>query len=77
MTLRALFVDDEPMVLNGLRRMLRSLRGDWDMDFATSGKEALAKMSDGGFTVIVSDMRMPEMDGAALLDEVAVRHPET
>ncbi|MGI9503156.1 MAG: response regulator [Geminicoccaceae bacterium] len=72
---RALFVDDEPLVLSGLRRMLRSLRHDWEMSFAESGKEALALMEETGFTVIISDMRMPELDGAELLDEVAKRHP--
>lgn len=72
---RALFVDDEPLVLSGLRRMLRSLRHDWEMSFANSGKEALALMEETDFTVIISDMRMPEMDGAELLDAVAKRHP--
>lgn len=72
---RALFVDDEPLVLSGLRRMLRSLRHDWDMSFANSGQEALALLEEENFAVIVSDMRMPEMDGATLLNEVAKRHP--
>lgn len=72
---RALFVDDEPLVLSGLRRMLRSLRHDWEMSFANSGREALALMEETDFTVIISDMRMPEMDGAELLDAVAKRHP--
>ena len=72
---RALFVDDEPLVLSGLRRMLRSLRHDWDMSFANSGKEALEILEDGDFSVVISDMRMPEMDGASLLNEVAARHP--
>jgi len=72
---RALFVDDEPLVLSGLRRMLRSLRHDWDMSFANSGQEALAMLEETEFTVIVSDMRMPEMDGATLLDKVAKQHP--
>lgn len=74
---RALFVDDEPMVLNGLRRMLRSLRHDWEMSFANSGQEALDLLDEQDFNVVVSDMRMPEMDGAALLNEVAARHPAT
>jgi len=73
---RALFVDDEPLVLSGLRRMLRSLRHDWEMSFANSGKEALALLDQHEFAVIVSDMRMPEMDGATVLNEVAVRHPD-
>jgi len=75
MKLRALFVDDEPLVLSGLRRMLRSLRHDWEMSFANSGEEALTLLEQDDFTVIVSDMRMPEMDGAELLDQVAKRHP--
>ena len=73
---RALFVDDEPLVLSGLRRMLRNLRHDWDMSFANSGKEALALLDEFNFTVVISDMRMPEMDGATLLNEVAIRHPD-
>ncbi len=72
---RALFVDDEPLVLSGLRRMLRSLRHDWDMSFANSGREALELLEAEDFAVVVSDMRMPEMDGASLLNEVAARHP--
>ncbi|MEM7042561.1 MAG: response regulator [Pseudomonadota bacterium] len=72
---RALFVDDEPLVLSGLRRMLRSLRHDWEMSFATSGQEALELLEQEDFAVVVSDMRMPEMDGASLLNEVAARHP--
>ena len=72
---RALFVDDEPLVLSGLRRMLRSLRHDWDMVFANSGQEALERLEEETFAVVVSDMRMPEMDGATLLNEVARRHP--
>ncbi len=38
---RILFVDDEPMVLKGLQRTLRKMRQDWDMTFASSGREAL------------------------------------
>ena len=45
------------------------------MRFATGGAEALAILSDATFDVIVTDMRMPGMDGAALLDEVSRSHP--
>ena len=41
---RILFVDDEPRVLEGLRRMLHSLRGEWHMEFAQSGQEALKSL---------------------------------
>jgi HD-like signal output (HDOD) protein len=76
MSLRLLFVDDEPRVLDGLRRMLRPLRGEWEMHFATSGAEALALMEEAAFHVVVTDMRMPEMDGAELLDRVRELHPD-
>lgn len=72
-----LFVDDEPRVLDGLRRMLRSLRREWEMAFANSGQEALEIMARRPYDVIVSDMRMPGMDGAQLLDEVMRHHPDT
>jgi len=74
---RILFVDDEPLVLDGLQRMLRPLRADWDMVFAQSGVKALELMSQMPFDVVVSDMRMPEMNGAHLLAEVLKRHPQT
>lgn len=70
-----LFVDDEPMVLSGLRRMLRPMRHEWEMAFVGGGKEALEKMAETHFDVIVSDMRMPGMSGVELLDEVRKRHP--
>ena len=75
MKCRALFVDDEPLVLSGLKRMLRSLRTDWDIAFASSGAEALTLLADEPFDVVVSDMRMPSMDGAALLSHVASSWP--
>ena len=72
---RILFVDDEPNVLQGLKRMLRGMRNEWEMSFAESGPEALETMTKEHFDVVVSDMRMPGMDGAQLLSEVKKRHP--
>jgi len=72
---RILFVDDEPLVLEGLRRMLRPVRDEWEFDFANSGQEALAKMVNQRFDVIVSDMRMPGMDGVQLLNETKKLYP--
>jgi HD-like signal output (HDOD) protein len=68
-------VDDEPNVLEGLRTLLRRQRHAWDMAFAGSGEEALAALEAGPFDVVVTDMRMPGMDGAALLRHVQARHP--
>jgi len=70
-----LFVDDEPNVLSGLRRALRPLRERWNMEFVSSGDEALQRLDMSPFHVVVSDMRMPGMDGAQLLNEVLQRHP--
>lgn len=77
MTKRILFVDDEPMVLSGIQRSLRSMRNEWDIEVASGGAEALKIMADSPFDVVVSDMRMPGMDGAQLLDQVKTRFPRT
>jgi len=73
---RIVFVDDEPNVLEGLRRMLRKQRHEWDMEFVASGDEALAKMAESPFDVVVTDMEMPSMDGAEFLEQVLERHPD-
>lgn len=72
-----IFVDDEKRVLDGLRRMLRPLRKKLNMHFAESGKDALAMMSQREFDIIISDMRMPGMDGAELLARVKESYPAT
>ena len=74
---RVLFVDDEPHLLAGLRRMLRPQRDRWDISFASSGVEALQLLASEPVDAIVSDMRMPGMDGAQLLAAVQRRHPAT
>lgn len=76
--LRVLFVDDEPHILRGLRRSMMSMGEEWDMTFFASGAEALELMKrEPAFDVVVSDMRMPGMDGAEFLGIVRQRHPET
>jgi putative nucleotidyltransferase with HDIG domain len=77
MNMKILFVDDESNVLSGLRRMLRGQRDVWDMQFAASGPAALALMQQEPFDVIVTDMRMPSMDGAELLSRVSKQFPKT
>lgn len=70
-----LFVDDEPNILEGLQRMLRSMRHDWQMTFVGSGDEALNLLKDKNIDVVVSDMKMPGLDGARLLGEVRESYP--
>jgi HD-like signal output (HDOD) protein len=72
-----LFVDDEPDVLEGLRRSLRRQRGEWEMYFAESGAIALDLMAKSPFDVIVSDVRMPVLDGVTLLTQVRELYPST
>jgi putative nucleotidyltransferase with HDIG domain len=72
---RIMFVDDEVRILDGLQRMLRPQRHVWEMAFAPGGQAALQMMEAAPFDVIVSDMRMPGMDGAALLKTVREKYP--
>jgi HD-like signal output (HDOD) protein len=74
---KILFVDDEPNILEALERMLFPMRKEWRIVFASSGQEALELMAKDSFDVLVTDMRMPAMDGAALLEEVKQRYPDT
>ena len=74
---RLLFVDDEPRVLDSLRRQLFSRRSEWEFHYATSGTAALDTLARAEFDVVITDIRMPGMDGASLLEEVRDRHPAT
>jgi DNA-binding NtrC family response regulator len=70
---RVLFVDDEPMVLQALKG---SLRKYFDVSTAGSGEAALDLLaSEPSFSVVVSDYRMPAMNGAAFLACVRERYP--
>ncbi|MEH6470430.1 MAG: HD domain-containing phosphohydrolase [Halopseudomonas sp.] len=69
-----LFVDDEPNILSSLRRLFRPL--GYTLYQATSAKEGLEILSQHSIDLIISDMRMPEMDGAEFLREVAIHYPD-
>lgn len=71
---RILFVDDEQNILSSLRRLFRA--EGYEIFLATSGREALTILEKEAIDLVVSDMRMPEMDGAAFLKQVATRWPE-
>ncbi len=72
-----LFVDDEPRILDGIRRMLRKKNKEWSMLFCESGIDALKTMETTPVDVVVSDMRMPGMDGATLLGRVKDLYPKS
>jgi CheY-like chemotaxis protein len=72
---RIVCVDDEPNVLEGLER---TLGFDFDVYTATSGLDALQMLeNEGEFAVVISDMRMPRMDGATFLQKVRDGYPDT
>ena len=73
---RVVFVDDEPDVLAGLRTSLRRDRKRFEFVFAEGASQALELLSEDGADIVVSDMRMPGMNGVEFLSEVAVRHPD-
>ncbi len=75
--LSLLLVDDEPKIINGLERKLGMLEMGWDINVAYSGKEALQTLEVEPIDVIVSDLRMPEMNGALFLAHAKKRHPDT
>lgn len=76
MKMNVLFVDDEPRVLDGIKRMLRSMRSEWNIRFASGAEEALKILQEHKTDIIVSDMRMPDVDGAELLTQVREQFPD-
>jgi putative nucleotidyltransferase with HDIG domain len=73
---RILFVDDEQPVLDGIRARLHRMHSKWEMKYVDSGPRAIAELEANHYDVIVTDMRMPGMDGAQVLQEVSTRWPE-
>ncbi len=74
---RILFVDDEPNLLQGLQRMLRPMRQEWDMHFAENGREALRFLTHTPCDVVVTDIFMPEKEGLETIMELRRRFPTT
>ena len=72
---RVLFVDDEPAVLDGIRRNVERREDEWEVAFAPNGENALTLMEASPFDVIVSDLQMPGMDGPTLLKTVCDKYP--
>ena len=73
--LTILFVDDEPNILKALKRAMYKMK--LNMLFAESGAEALEILKENTVHVVVSDMKMPNMSGAQLLEQVAELYPDT
>ncbi|MDH3300167.1 MAG: response regulator [Acidimicrobiia bacterium] len=75
--LKILFVDDQPSVLEETQRATQDMRHQWDMSFVAGADEAMDLLDREAFDVIVSDMRMPGLDGAELLFLVRSCSPST
>jgi HD-like signal output (HDOD) protein len=73
---RILFVDDNQDILDGLRRALRHENYRWEMLFIISGEEALELMSANRVDAIITDVRMPGINGVQLLQEVSHLYPD-
>ena len=76
MTKRILFVDDEENILNGLKRMLRSKNKEWDMSFVPGGQDALEISKEVCFDAVVTDLRMPGIDGLQVVKALRKQQPE-
>lgn len=74
--IKVLFVDDEPMVLRSIERLLRARRIPWQSRCVGSAQEAMEQLAAEPFDVIVSDLRMPNVDGTALLRRVREQFPQ-
>ena len=71
---KILCVDDEDSILRGFQL---NLRKDFELHVASNGIEGLEVFDrEGGFSVVLSDMRMPQMDGATMLGEIKKKDPE-
>lgn len=72
---KVLFVDDEKQILVALRRLFRS--SGWKIYTAESGAEGLVIIAEQAIDLVVSDMRMPNMNGAEFLEQVSIQSPST
>jgi DNA-binding NtrC family response regulator len=77
MPLSVLIVDDDLALLEALPEALRLRMGGITVETADSATAALARMADRDYDAIVTDIRMPGMDGLELLDEIRTRKPDT
>lgn len=76
MSLKILIVDDEPKVYQGLKRLLWTEQSEWSVHYASDGTQGLAFLAGAEVDVIISDYKMPLMDGSAFLAHVAQNYPQ-
>lgn len=72
---RLLLVDDERALLDGLKKVLRPWRNDWEFETAVGGRAAVEALAASRFDAVVSDARMPDLDGEAVLRATGEKQP--
>lgn len=75
--MRVLFVDDQPVILELIQLTVRAMQEEWETCFAHSAEEALDCLSKAAYGLVVTDMHLPGLTGAQLLNEVMRRSPAT
>jgi len=70
-----LLVDDDPIVLRALRRLLLGARPGWEIDMAESAEAAQMLLESKTYDVVVTDLHMPGVDGASFLARLKTKHP--
>jgi len=75
MSYTILFVDDDVNILNGFKRVFSCIKNDWNFVYINNGIEALTFLENNKVDIIISDMRMPYMDGFELLNLVKLKYP--
>jgi DNA-binding NarL/FixJ family response regulator len=74
---KVLFVDDEPLLLEALKRSMHAIRPDWEAAFETDPRQAAERVAQEAFAVVVSDISMPKMTGIELAGAIRKAAPRT
>jgi len=72
-----LFIDDDPMLLQATKRSAMFSCPEWEATFECSSKKAMRLIESTNFDVVVTDMRMPEVSGAEILNHAQALSPNT
>ena len=72
---RLLLVDDDPVVLRALKRLLLASRPGWEIESAESAETALELVERGRYDVVVTDLHMPKSSGLLLLERLKAEQP--
>lgn len=74
---RILFVDDDQNILDSFKAVMHGQRKKWKSRFASNGHDALEMVCKSEFDIIITDMKMPDMDGSELLRKIDEIQPDT